>query len=176
MIHTNYVTIRIMYIFGYWPRIINIMNILTKEEYEKFKQELKHLYKVERPKVAQDLKEAIAQGDLSENAAYADAKERQSEIETKIKELEKKMAMSEIVERAEGGEVVKIGISFRVRDIESGQERQFTIVGSRESSPALGKISFDSPLGSAFMEKKAGDEVEILTPGGKKKYAVIEIL
>lgn len=151
-------------------------NILTQGEYDKLKGELNRLYSVEQAQVARDLKEAIAQGDLSENAAYAEAKERQSEVETKIKEIRNKLAMAKIVERAQGGEIVQIGTTFRVRDEETAQERQFSIVGSQESSPAEGKISFDSPLGRAFMGKRSGEEVEIQTPSGKKKYTVLEIL
>ena len=151
-------------------------NILTQGEYDKLKKELDRLHNFERTQVAQDLKEAIAQGDLSENAAYSEAKERQSEIETKIKEIESRLAMAEIIERVEGGEVVQIGTTLRVRDEETAEVRQFTIVGSQESSPAEGKISFDSPLGSAFMGKRGGEEVTVLTPVGKKKYTVLEIM
>lgn len=151
-------------------------NILTQDEYNKLKAELDRLYSNDRPKVAQDLKEAIAQGDLSENAAYAEAKERQSEIESRIKGIVNKIAMSEVVEQGETSEIVSIGATFRAKDEESGQERTFSIVGPEVSSPAEGKISFDSPLGSAFMGKKGGEEVQILTPSGKKKYTVLEIL
>lgn len=151
-------------------------NILTQSEYNNLKAELKRLKTEEVSKVARDLKEAISQGDLSENAAYSDAKDRQAELQTKISGIEAKLAMAEIIEEVQAGEVVHVGKNFKAQDIETGQERQFTIVGSQEAAPAEGKISFDSPLGSAFMEKKAGDEVEILTPGGKKKYRVIEIL
>jgi len=125
--------------------------------------------------VARDLKEAILQGDLSENAAYSDAKDRQAELATKISDTEAKLAMAEIIEEVQAGEVIHVGKGFKVQDLETGQERQFTIVGSQEAAPAEGKISFDSPLGSAFMERKTGDEMEVLTPAGKKKYKVVEI-
>lgn len=152
------------------------MPILTKQEYENLKTELARLKAEEVPKVAQDLKEAISQGDLSENAAYADAKERQAALEAQIKAIEGKLATAEIIEEKTEGEEINVGLSFKVKDVESGQERSFTIVGSQEAAPADGKISFDSPLGRAFMEKKAGDEVEVVTPGGRRKYRVVEIL
>lgn len=152
-------------------------NILTQGEYDKLKKELDRLHNIERAQVAQDLREAIAQGDLSENAAYAEAKERQSEIETKIKEIKNKLAMSEIVEEGGGkSDTVNIGATFRARDEGGGHERTFSIVGPEVSSPADGKISFDSPLGKEFLGKKQGDLVEITTPGGKRRYTVLEIL
>lgn len=152
-------------------------NLLTQDEHDKLKNELSRLYNIDRPQVAADLKEAIAQGDLSENAAYAEAKERQSEIETKIKEIENKIAMSDIVdEKAGKSDAIGIGSTFRARDEETRQERTFSIVGPEVSNPLEGKISFDSPLGKEFLDKKKDDLVEVTTPGGKKRYAVVEIM
>ncbi|MBI1888791.1 MAG: transcription elongation factor GreA [Candidatus Spechtbacteria bacterium] len=150
-------------------------NILTKDEYNKLKAELERLYKIDRPQIAKDLKEAISQGDLSENAAYADAKERQRDTESRVRTLEKKLAESEIVEEKGGGDTIHIGSTFRARD-EEGGERVFSLVGPQVSSPKDGKISFDSPIGKAFLDKKQGEEVEIITPGGKRRYTVLEIL
>ena len=151
--------------------------IITQEEFDKLKKELDQLNSKDRPKVAKDLKEAISQGDLSENAAYAEAKERQSQVETRIKQIENKLAMSEIRgSQREGSDSIGIGSSFRVLGEQTGQERAFSIVGPEVSNPTEGKISFDSPLGSAFLDKKQGDSVEVATPGGKKKYVILEIL
>jgi len=155
----------------------NMTNIITKEEQDKLKAELSRLYNIDRPQVAKDLKEAISQGDLSENAAYSEAKERQSEIETKLREIENKLAMSEIVEEGSGSaDTINIGVTFRVRDEESAQERTFSIVGPEVSNPLEGKISFDSPLGKEFLNKKKDDAVEVITPAGKRKYTVLEII
>ena len=152
-------------------------NILTQEERDKLRAALGRLYDVDRPQVAKDLREAISQGDLSENAAYAEAKERQSEIATKIREIEKKLAMAEVVEEGAGGSnSIRIGVTFRARDEASGAERTFSIVGPEVSNPLEGKISFDSPLGKEFLDKKKDDVVEVTTPAGKRKYTVVEIL
>ena len=158
-------------------RFKNMTNIITKEEHDKLKAELSRLYNIERPQVAKDLKEAISQGDLSENAAYSEAKERQSEIETKLREIENKLAMSEIVEEGDGTfDAIGIGATFRAREEESGQERTFSIVGPEVSNPLEGKISFDSPLGREFLNKKKDDVVVVTTPAGKRKYTVLEIM
>ncbi len=151
-------------------------NILTKEEYEKLKKELDRLLHEARPGIAKDLKEAIAQGDLSENAAYTDAKDRQRDAESRIRALEKRLAESEVVEVKGRSETIRIGSIFRVRDEETGETRSFSIVGPEVSSPKDGKISFDSPLGKEFLNKKQGDLVEVSTPGGKRRYTVLEIL
>jgi len=152
------------------------MVIITQDEYDKLKKELDVLKKVERPGVAKDLKEAISQGDLSENAAYAEAKERQIEMDGRMKEIEQKLAMAEIADEKGGGGAIQIGTSFRVRDEATKEERSFFIVGPGVSAPSEGKISFDSPLGKAFLNKKQGEEVDVTTPGGKRKYTVVEIL
>lgn len=151
-------------------------NILTREDYEKLKKELHRLLGEERPNIARDLKEAIAQGDLSENAAYTDAKERQREAENRIRVLEKRLAESQVIEAKSGGETVHIGSTFRARDEETGETRVFSIVGPEVSSPGDGKISFDSPIGKAFLGKKVGEGAEVVAPGGRRKYTVREIL
>jgi len=152
-------------------------NILTQDDYNKLKAELDRLLNEERPQVARDLKEAISQGDLSENAAYTEAKERQSSIDTKVREIENRFATSEIIEEGTGpSDAVSIGATFRVRDEESGQERTFSLVGPEVSNPLEGKISFDSPLGKEFLGKKKDEAVEVVTPAGKRKYTVLEIM
>lgn len=150
-------------------------DFITQEEYEKLNKELDKLKKKDRPKVAKDLKEAIAQGDLSENAAYAEAKERQSEIETRAREIANKLAQSAIMEESQGSDSIGAGSTFRVIDEETKLERTFSIVGPAVSSPSDGKVSFDSPIGSAFLGRKEGDTIEVVTPGGKKKYRVLEV-
>ena len=152
-------------------------NILTQDEFDKLKAELDRLLNEDRPQVAKDLKEAIAQGDLSENAAYSEAKERQSEIEAKVREIENRIAMSEVVESGlSGSDTIEIGSTFRARDEESGQDKTFSIVGPEVSNPLEGKISFDSPLGREFLGKKKDDVVEVVIPAGKRKYTVVEIM
>lgn len=151
-------------------------DILTKEGVKKLKKELEQLIQEEQPRVARDLKEAISQGDISENAAYSEAKERQLDIDTKIKEIEGKLSSSRVATPPVHRDVIGIGSVFRVIDKDTGDERTFSIVGPQEASPQEGKISFDSPLGEAFLNRKKGEVVNITTPGGVRVYRVIEIL
>lgn len=150
-------------------------DFITREEYEKLNKELDKLKTVDRPKVARDLKEAISQGDLSENAAYAEAKERQSEIETRLRGIENKLAKSKIIEESQASDIIEVGSTFIVLDEETKLERAFSIVGPAVSSPSDGKVSFDSPVGNAFLGHKEGDIVEIVTPGGRKRYQILKI-
>ena len=151
------------------------MGILTKEGYEKLKREVEQLKEVEMPRAAADLKEAIAQGDISENAAYDEARDRKSDTERRIKEIEKKLAGSTIAEVGEYGGKIEIGKSFSTKDKDSGNEREFFLVGSEDAMPSEGKISFDSPIGQAFWGKKEGETVEVTTPNGKKLYIITKV-
>ena len=151
------------------------MGILTKEGYEKLKREVEQLKEVEMPRAAADLKEAIAQGDISENAAYDEARDRKSDTERRIKEIEKKLAGSTIAEVGVGGGKIEIGKSFSTKDKDSGNEREFFLVGSEDAMPSEGKISFDSPIGQAFWGKKEGETVEVTTPNGKKLYIITKV-
>lgn len=150
------------------------MDIVTKKGYEKLNNELEKLKDEELPKVSADLKEAIAQGDISENAAYDEARDRKAEIENRIKEIEKRLSRSAIAEEVSHGGEISVGKSFSVRD-EVGTVREFSIVGSEDAMPLEGKISFDSPLGQAFLNRKEGDVVDVTTPAGEKKYKVIKV-
>lgn len=148
---------------------------LSKEKFEKLKEELKYLKAVKRNEIKKRIEESLNLGDLSENAEYAEAKEAKAFNEGRILELEEILKNAVIVTGQNGrrGEV-DIGSTVRVK---TGKEiQEFTIVGSEESDPAQGKISNESPLGRAFFGKKAKDTVEISTPRGKKiKYTILSI-
>lgn len=146
---------------------------LTQEGYGNLKEELRRLEEDERGVVAKELKEAIAEGDLSENAAYDEAKDRQARLEGRIIEIKQTLAIAEIVTNTKGDKI-NIGSTIDIKD-SSGSKKTFTITGSDGASPAEGKISYDSPLGSAFVGHKKGDIVEVETPGGKKKYEILNV-
>src|SRR5690606_8379261 len=125
--------------------------------YEKLESELRHLEKEERPAIAKLLKEAIAQGDLSENFAYQDGKRRQADVEERIAALKEEPKQAQ-TETHSGVDTVGIGSVITVTT-EDGSQREFTLTGTNEAYPASGKISYDTPLGSAFMDRSLGDEV-----------------
>ncbi|MDP1538818.1 MAG: transcription elongation factor GreA [bacterium] len=144
----------------------------TKEGLEKLKKELDYLEKVRRKEVSERIRQTASQGDLKENAGYHAAKEEQGFIEGRIKELKEILSQAKIIEKREGNKV-QMG-SFVCLESDEG-EKNFQVVGPEEADILQGKISFKSPLGSAILNKKKGDIVEIDTPEGKKEYEIIEI-
>ena len=146
---------------------------LTKERYEELRGELETLKKEGRNEIAERLKKAKEFGDLSENAEYAEAKEAQSKVESRIIELENILRNSSIIKKSTGKKIIDLGVTITVE--KGGKEFKYTIVGSNEANPEKNMISNESPLGEAFVGKKAGDTVEVDTPKGKAKYHIIGI-
>lgn len=146
---------------------------MTPQGYERLQQELQRLEQKERPAIARLLRDAIAQGDLSENAAYEDAKQRQAALETRIAELKDTLRTAQ-VEKTGGNGRIKMGTTFAVKG-EDGTTRTFTLTGREEANPSTGKISYDSPLGAAFIDHTAGESVVVETPAGSKTYIIIDI-
>lgn len=146
---------------------------LTKEKYEELRAELESLKKEGRNEIADKLKKAKEFGDLSENAEYAEAKESQAKVESRIIELENILRNSVIIKKSTGKKVVDLGVTILVE--KGGKEFKYTIVGSNEANPENSMISNESPLGIAFVGKKAGDSVDVETPRGIMKYRIINI-
>lgn len=149
------------------------MGKMTKSGYEKLKTELERLEREERPVIAKILKEAISQGDLSENFAYHDGKRRQTELEDRISALKEELKHAQIETKKESG-MVGLGSVVTVAT-QDGSEREFTITGKEEADPGSGKISYDSPLGSAFMDREVGAVTTAITPAGPKTYTIKKI-
>ncbi|MDX1535867.1 MAG: transcription elongation factor GreA [Candidatus Spechtbacterales bacterium] len=145
---------------------------LTQKGYDNLKEELTRLEEEERPKVAKKLKEAIAEGDLSENAAYEDAKDEQGRLEGRIHELKQILNTATIVKGSNGNKVA-IGSTIKVKGAKG--EKTYKITGSGEANPTEGKISYDSPIGKAFVGHKKGEEVEAELPAGKKKFKILDV-
>ncbi|MFA5013639.1 MAG: transcription elongation factor GreA [Candidatus Paceibacterota bacterium] len=146
---------------------------LTKEGLEKLKNELEHLKKDERIKIAEDLKEAISFGDLSENAAYDEAKENQAFLEGRIAELEKLINSAKVISENGNNGWVQVG-SFVTLDDGKSKEKYY-IVGEEEADPMSQKLSFKSPLGAALINKPKGATVDVKTAKGVAKYKIIDI-
>lgn len=145
---------------------------LTKSGVEKLKTELEDLKKNQRPAVIDRIKRAKDYGDLSENAEYEDARNEQSFIEGRIQEIEHMLKYSEVIESNKGGEV---GMGSTVKVEMDGDKMEYEIVGSTEVDPIAGKISSDSPIGSALLGKKAGEKVVANTPSGPIELRIVSI-
>ena len=140
--------------------------------------ELKHLKSVARPQVIKAIAEARAHGDLKENAEYHAAREEQSFIEGRIQDLEAKLSNSQIIDPStmvNNGKVI-FGSKVTVVNLKNDEELTYQIVGEDEVDLKLNKISYKSPIGSAFVGKSLDDTVSITTPGGVVEYEIIEVI
>lgn len=150
--------------------------LLTLAGLKKLEDELEVLKSVRRREIAQRIKQAIEFGDISENSEYEDAKNEQAFVEGRILTLEKMLRNARIIDREAGvTEVVDLGSTVTLRDLEKGNEFQYTIVGSAEADPGAKKISNESPVGRAILGKQKGSVVEITVPAGLFKYQIVEI-
>lgn len=151
-------------------------NILTHEGLQELEAELEDLKVNRRKDIAQKLKEARAQGDLSENAEYDAAKDEQRDIEARIEEIEKILKNVEVVSAEDVDDTkINIGCHIKIHDYEYDEDLEFSIVGSTQANSLHGKISNESPLGSALIGHEVGDEVEVEMGESINKYKVLEI-
>lgn len=148
-------------------------NQLTKEGYEKIKQEYDELKTKKRQQAIDRLQRARAMGDLSENSEYHSAKEELALVEGRIRELEEILSTTEVIEQKTAGREVQLG-SQVVLETDSEKD-EFTIVGEFEADPIHKKLSQTSPVGKALMGKEVGEIVEVESPAGKISYKIIEI-
>lgn len=150
--------------------------LISQSGYDKLQSELEHYVQVKRAEVAQKLKEARSFGDLSENAEYDEAKNEQAMVEARISELEYLIDNVEVVDEAKSPlDEVSLGSIVELSEDATGKHSKWHIVSSNEVSVREGKISDESPLGSALMRKKIGDNVILETPKGEKAYLILNI-
>jgi transcription elongation factor GreA len=148
---------------------------LTKEGYQKLADELEFLRTDKRKQVAERLHEAMEGGELIENAEYEDAKNEQAFVEGRIQELEIILASAHIIEEQnKNTATVQVGDTVVVKEGSNSPE-EYTIVGAAEANPRKGKISNESPLGRALLNRGVGDEVTVEAPGGMFKVSVVKI-
>ena len=149
---------------------------MTKRGAEKLREELHRLKTVERPANSKAIGEARAHGDLSENAEYHAARERAGFIEGRISELEAKLANAQVIDPKlvdAGGRCV-FGSTVDVED-DAGQAATWQIVGEDEADIKANRISISSPIARALIGKEAGEAVDVQTPGGLKRYEIIDV-
>ena len=149
--------------------------LLTQDGYDKLVEKLDYMKSVRRIEISERLKAAIALGDLSENSEYDDAKNEQGRLESEISELEAKLRNSEIIQSAANTGKVTIGSTVTIRDIELDEEQTYMIVGSTEADPDNNKISDESPLGAAIMDKTAGTVVQVHAPAGVLEFELLDV-
>lgn len=149
---------------------------LTQESLDAYKEELEYLKTTRADEVAEQLKEARSFGDLSENAEYDEAKNEQGKLYSRIAELDEILSNYTIIEEQETArDIVHVGNSVMVKDLEFDETLTYQIVGSQEADPMNGRISEDSPFGKALLGKKAGEEVVVEAPAGNIHYQILEI-
>ncbi len=150
--------------------------ILTREGLEKLEKELEELKTTRRREVAARIKQAIEFGDISENSEYEDAKNEQAFIEGRILTLEQMLRNARVIdgERA-GTDEVTLGSTVLLKDLEYGDEVEYTIVGSVEADPGAHKISNESPVGKAILGQRKGSIVEVSVPAGLLRYQILDI-
>ena len=150
--------------------------ILTQGGLKQIEEEMEFLITKKRKEISERIKEALAFGDISENSEYDEAKNEQGEVEARILKLEHKIKYAKIIDESElSNDVVSLGSTIKVLDMEFEEEEVYTIVGATEADPYNNKISNESPVGSALLGKTSGDVVEIQIPDGVTKFKIISI-
>jgi transcription elongation factor GreA len=140
-----------------------------RDEIEALEHELIH----ELPK---EIKKAAALGDLSENAEYHMAKQRQEFVKARVRQLGRRLADLSMVNMNNiPKDKVGLGSTVKVFDSTKNEEMEYNIVTSEESDVAAGKISTNSPIGRALLNKKVGDTATVVTPNGTRELEILTL-
>ena len=148
--------------------------LLTSEGFLELETELNNLKSVDRPRIIEAIKEARAQGDLSENADYDAARDEQAKIEARIQELEYMLEHAKIIEKVSGDKVA-VGTTVTVQYVDDDEEEEYSIVGSMEADPFENKISNESPIGKAIMDRRVGDIISVESRNGSYDIKIVKI-
>ncbi len=150
---------------------------MTPEGLASLREELQRLRGPERTKISAEIGVALEHGDLKENAEYHAAKEKQGMMEARIKELKGLTSHAEVIDisKIAKSDRVIFGATVTLLDLDTDEEKTVRIVGHQEADAKANKISFRSPIARSVMGKKEGDEVIIVTPGGKKTVEIMEV-
>ena len=148
---------------------------LTKEGRARLEAEIEELETVGRKDVAERIRQAKELGDISESGEYEDAKNKQAFLEGRIREVRNILNNAQMIDEENSDtREVRVGSSVTIR-YEDGDEEEWMIVGAAEANPRKGKISNESPIGSALLGKKPRQKVSVTTPSGIAKLTVIKI-
>lgn len=151
-------------------------NFISREGYKKLIKGLEYLKTVERKELSKAVGEAREKGDLKENAEYDAAKDAQALNEKRIADLEAKLSRAQIIDdRNIANDKVLIGATVKLKDIDSGDEVEYTLVSELEADYSQGKISIKSPVAKNLLGHKENETVEIKVPAGTLKYKILKI-
>lgn len=150
--------------------------VITRDGFERLREELNDLWKVRRPEVVKALAAAAAEGDRSENAEYTYRKKQLGEIDRRVRYLSKRLPALRVVDTTPTDpEAVYFGARVEIEHCDSGDCQCYRIVGPDETDARLGWISVDSPLARAMLRKRRDDEFEALLPGGVQRFVVMTV-
>ena len=152
----------------------NNKQYITPERRKELEEELEELKTVKRKEILEKLKFAKSLGDLSENTEYQAAREEQARVEDRVNQI-KNLLKTAVVVKKRPHTVGEIGSTVTVKKTGDKEKQTFLMVGSDEADMSQSKISNESPLGKALLDKKKGDKLEVKTPGGIVKYKILNI-
>jgi len=148
----------------------------TQDGYQAMVDELAYLKGVKLEEVKISIAEARSFGDLSENSEYDEAKNEQAKVVSRIAELEGLIEHAVIIDEAElKADVINLGSTVKVLDMEEDEELEYSLVGTNEANPMLGRISDRSPIGSAMIGATVGDIITVSTPNGEMKMKILSV-
>jgi transcription elongation factor GreA len=149
---------------------------MSDEIKQKIQNELRQLEQELRTEIPQELKTAVAMGDLSENAEYQAARHRQDYVRARIGNLRKRLADLSMIDTARlPRDRVAYGSTVVLYDVDTGDEVTYTLVMAEDANIAQSKISTSSPIGRGLMGRSEGDETEISTPAGKRRFEILKL-
>lgn len=147
---------------------------LTAQGHREMVGELEKLQS-EREPIAREIRRAAADKDVRENVPLEAAREQLGHVESRIREIENTLRVSVVTGPRRGVKTVGVGAKVLLKDLNNGRETRYTVVSASEAKPLEGRISNVSPVGSALMSKTSGQEIEVVTPGGKLKYRIVRV-
>jgi transcription elongation factor GreA len=148
----------------------------TEKGYEKLKDEINKLEKFIKHDISKEIATAREHGDLSENAEYTAAKDKQATYMTKLGQLQERFRGAQIVRKEDlPAGIVTLGKRVKIKDINSGEEKEYTILGEGETDIEKGFISYQSPMAKALLSHKKGDVADVHLPRGVKQFEILEI-
>ena len=149
---------------------------MSEEIKQKIQDELRQLEAELRTEIPQELKKAVAMGDLSENAEYEAARNRQDYVRARIANLRKRLADLSMIDTSRLPlDRIAYGSTVVLYDLDSSDEVTYKLVMAEDSDISKNKISTTSPIGRGLMGRIEGDEVEITTPSGKRRFEIVKL-